>query len=104
MNPGSCPQGSIYIYNASSNYCGSTNLPTVTGSTIQLDQILAIVIATLAAVSVLFIVIGGLRMVLSEGNPEKVSTARSTIKFAVIGLVVAISAEALVSFVLNYIK
>jgi hypothetical protein len=47
------------------------------------------------------IVIAGFRFIAGEGNPQEVSKARSTILYAVIGLIVAISAEIIVSFTLG---
>ena len=84
--------------NYGSNGCG---LPQAGASTSQLHDILQIVFAVLGALAVLFIVIGGLRMVTSQGNPQETGKARATIIYAVVGLVVALLAEALVSFVLG---
>lgn len=67
----------------------------------QLQEILAIAFAILAALSVLFIVLGGFRMVTAQGDSQQVSKARSTIIYAVVGLVVALLAEAFVAFVLD---
>jgi hypothetical protein len=51
--------------------------------------------------SVVTIIISGLRMVLSEGKPENISSARSAIIFAVVGVIIAISAQLIVVFVLD---
>lgn len=67
----------------------------------QLEDILRIVFAVLAALAVLFIVMGALRMVTSQGNPQEASKARSTIIFALVGLLVALLAEAIVAFILG---
>lgn len=67
----------------------------------QLQDILKIAFAILAALAVLFIVLGALRMVTSQGNPQEASKARSTIIFALVGLLVALLAEAIVAFVLG---
>ena len=67
----------------------------------QVQDILKIAFAILAALAVLFIVIGALRMVTSQGNPQEASKARSTIIFALVGLLVALLAEAIVAFVLG---
>jgi hypothetical protein len=85
---------------AGGNLC-DTGLPQVGAGTPELASILAIVFGIAGAIAVLVIVIGALRMVYSSGNPEGVSKARSTIIYAVVGLVIAISAEALVAFVLG---
>ena len=60
---------------------------------------ISIIIGTIAAVAVLFIVIGGLRYILAQGDPQGVSKAKGTIVYALIGLVVAIIAQFIVSFV-----
>jgi len=78
--------------------CG---LPTVNAGGNQVNDILRIAFAILAALAVLFIVIAGFRMVTSQGNPQEVSKAKSTIVYALVGLVVALLAEAIVAFILD---
>ncbi len=53
------------------------------------------------AVSVIMIIIGGLRYILSSGDPANTASARNTILYAIIGLVIAIAAQAIVLFVLR---
>jgi hypothetical protein len=53
----------------------------------------------LGAVSVFVIIIGGVSYVVSMGDAKKIETAKNTIMYAVIGLVVAILASAIVNFV-----
>jgi type IV secretory pathway VirB2 component (pilin) len=52
-----------------------------------------------AAISVLIIVIAGVQLIISSGEPGKVSKARTAIVYAVVGLVVALSAVTITSFV-----
>ncbi len=54
-----------------------------------------------AVLAVILIIIAGLMFIFSQGNSESVGRARSTVLYAVIGLVVAISGQAVVSFVLG---
>jgi len=79
----------------------STGLPIVGASSVQLQQILQIVLGIFGAVSVLIIVIAGLKFVTSAGNPQSASKARNTILYAIVGLAVILAAEAIVSFVLG---
>lgn len=51
------------------------------------------------AVSVIMLIIGGLRYVLSSGEASAVKGAKDTILYAIVGIVVAILAFAIVSFV-----
>jgi type IV secretory pathway VirB2 component (pilin) len=67
----------------------------------DLQNVLSIVFGVAAAIAVLMIVIAGFRFIVGEGNPEETSKAKSTILYAIIGLFVSLSAEAIVAFVLK---
>ncbi len=79
----------------------TNGLPQASANNGTLQAILQIVFGIAAALAVLMIVIAGFRFIAGEGNPQEVSKARSTILYAVIGLIVAISAEIIVSFTLG---
>lgn len=51
------------------------------------------------AISVIMIIVGALRYVISQGDSKAVQTAKDTILYAVIGVVVSILAFGIVSFV-----
>jgi hypothetical protein len=53
------------------------------------------------AIAVLMIVTGGLRYVLSQGDPGATQNAKNTILYAVVGLVIAIAAELILRLVLT---
>lgn len=61
------------------------------------DMLLFIV----GALSVVMIIIGGLRYVTSGGNPASVTAAKNTILYAIVGLVVSFLAYAAINFVLS---
>jgi hypothetical protein len=65
---------------------------------------LQLVLGIIAGLAVLFVVIGGLRFVLSEGDPQSTTKARNTMIYAVVGLVVSVMAEIIVTFVLGRVK
>ena len=69
----------------------------------RVTDIISIVLMIGAAVAVLVIVIAGLSYVLSNGDPQRTAKAKDTILYAVIGLVVAVTAQLIVSFVLKEI-
>lgn len=52
------------------------------------------------AISVIMVVVGGLRYVVSGGNATNISTAKNTILYAIIGLVISILAYAIINFVI----
>lgn len=55
----------------------------------------------LGAIAVIMIVIGGIRYTLSNGDASSIKSAKDTILYAVIGLVVALLAYAIVNFVVD---
>lgn len=84
--------------------CSDNGLPRPGGGDVgtnQLQDILRIAFAILGAIAVLFIVMAALRFVTAQGNPQEVSKAKSTIIYALVGLLVALLAEAIVAFVLG---
>jgi Type IV secretion system pilin len=54
----------------------------------------------IGAISVLMVLIGGLRYIISEGDQNSVTAAKNTILYAIVGLVVAMLSYAVVNFVL----
>jgi hypothetical protein len=56
------------------------------------------------AVSVLMLIIGGLRYVLSAGDANATAAAKNTIIYAIVGIVVAFMAFAAVSFVVTQLE
>ena len=55
----------------------------------------------IGAVSVIMLIVGGLRYVLSNGDSSAVTSAKNTILYAVIGIIVALLAYAIVNFVVG---
>ena len=67
----------------------------------QLTVITNTLLLGIGFVSVVMLIIGGFRYVLSNGNEKSVTGAKDTILYAIIGLVVALLAFAIVNFVLG---
>jgi len=68
-----------------------------------LKNIMTVVFAVAGAVSLLIITISGLRLSLSQGNPEGLAKTRSTIIYALLGLLICISGTIIVRFVMRNI-
>lgn len=68
------------------------------GIVTRITQIVTVVVGVAA---VIMIIVGSLKYVLSSGDPTRMESAKNTVLFAVIGLVIAISAQAIVLFVLR---
>ncbi|MGH7238042.1 MAG: Mbov_0395 family pilin-like conjugal transfer protein [Candidatus Saccharimonadales bacterium] len=75
--------------------------PKVNADSTSLTNLMNLLFAAVGGLSVLFIVIGGFRYILSAGDPQDAAQAKNTIIYAVIGLIIAISAYAIVNFVLG---
>ena len=85
------------------DYINVSPLPHVGAGGSQISSILGVVFGIVGGLSLLFIIIGGFRYVISAGDPQSIAQAKNTILYAVIGMAVAIGAEAIVSFVLGKI-
>ena len=67
-----------------------------TNDTIQ--NALDIVFTISASLAVLMTVIGGFRYIIARGDPSATASARNTILYALVGLVVVIAAYSIVTF------
>ncbi len=76
-------------------------LPKASGSTSVIQTAITIVLGIIGAIAVMFIVIGGMRYIMSQGDPQAVGKAKGTIIYALVGLLFAILAQAIVGFVIG---
>lgn len=77
---------------------------TTDGSTSEVNDLIALVInifsIVVGVVAVIMIIIGGLKYITSSGDSNNVTSAKNTILYAIIGLVVVALAQFIVKFVL----
>lgn len=69
------------------------------GSAVQ--PVINIVIFLVGVVAVVMVILGGIRYSTSQGDAGKVKSAKDTIMYGIIGLVIAMLAFAIVNFVLQ---
>ena len=88
-----------------SPYCQDTNNPTnkIYGSGGIIVTVSYIISGIAGVAAIIMIVIGGIRFMVSGGDPSSVASARNSIIFAVVGLLVIAAAEAIFVFVINNI-
>jgi hypothetical protein len=79
------------------------DLPKLDGSQDTIAVVLSIVFAIIGAAALLIITISGFRYITSAGDPQKASQAKSSIVYALVGLIIAISAQAIVAFIVRRI-
>jgi hypothetical protein len=103
IQSGLCAGANLQISdNPSSNSCN--NGP---NGVDQVNRILRKIVNFLSAlvgvVAVIMIIIGGFRYITSGGNDTSVTSAKNTILYAIIGLIIVALAQVLVRFVLDKI-
>lgn len=76
-------------------------LPEVSANQNQLQNILAVVFGIAAALAVLTIIISAINFASAGSDREKISRSKNAIIFALIGLIIAVSAEIIVLTVLD---
>lgn len=79
----------------------STTEDPITGQNGILTKVVEILGWVVGVAAVIMIIVNGLRMVLSNGNSDTVASAKNGIIFALVGIAVAILAQAIVIFVLR---
>lgn len=98
------PVGAIDLF----DNCTGTNKDTAVCKSAGTDDatntaqdIVNVLLLLIGAVSVIMIVIGGFKYVTSNGDQNQLTSAKNTVLYAVVGLVVAIMASAIVNFVVT---
>lgn len=66
-----------------------------------IKDIINVVIGIVGVIAVVMMIIGGISFITSQGDTNKVTKARNTILYGVVGLIVALLAFAIVNFVLG---
>lgn len=80
---------------------GSTNSAATTGLMPMIKNIIDIVLGVVGIIAVVMMIMGGISFITSQGDAGKVTKARNTILYGVVGLIVALLAFAIVNFVLG---
>lgn len=94
------------IWNAAA--CGSNpdaEVCKTQGSDANMNNIIKTITSTLlfllGAVAVIMIIFSGFKYVTSSGDQTRIASAKNTLMYSVVGLVVAVAAYAIVDFVLS---
>lgn len=88
----------------SAEQCGTVNkndLDYQSGAS-RIWTLVSMALGILGGIAVIMIVIGGIKFATSQGDSGAIASAKKTILFSVIGLVVAILSSAIVLLVQNY--
>ncbi len=71
------------------------------GDTGVFRQVTNTILYIVGIIAVVMLIIGGIKYVVSGGDSKKVTDAKNTVLYAIIGLVIAVLAFAIVNFVIN---
>ena len=96
-----CPTGS---QRPSATSLAECNLPQeAAGDSLmtRVTKVINLVLGAIGLVAVVVIIIGGISFITSQGDSSKVTKARNTILYGIVGLVIALLAYAIVNFVLK---
>ena len=83
------------------NGCDNTGEGSANDLTNTIVGIINGIVGVLAIVAVIFVVVGGVNYMTSQGDPGKTKKAKDTILYATIGLIIAVLAFAIVNFVIT---
>lgn len=81
---------------------GQSNL--FSGTDSIFNTVVNVLLFIIGAISVIMLIIGGIRYTISAGDSGNVTAAKNTIMYAIIGLIVAFLAFAIVNWVLGAIS
>jgi hypothetical protein len=95
---GDACQGVNQLSGSNSSSCSAGNGASVTDIMRTVINILSVIVGFIAVV---MIIVGGLRFITAGGDSNAVAGARSTILYAVVGLIIVAIAQVLVHFVLR---
>lgn len=64
-------------------------------------DVIGVISIVVGVAAVIMIMVGGFKYIISQGDSNSINSAKNTILYAVIGLVVALFAQIIVRFVIN---
>lgn len=75
----------------------------ITGSNGVLSKATTVVAFVAGAAAVIFIVFAGIKYITAQGDPSQISSAKQSLIYAAVGLVVVVLARQIITFVLSKI-
>jgi hypothetical protein len=94
----------MYHFLLSSIPAADVKIPKVAANDAQLQNILSSAFLVIGAITILFIIIGGIRYIVAAGDPGSITRAKDTILYAIIGLVLTTIAFAITQLVIYVVN
>ena len=101
VTDGTCDETDISFSEGADCAKGNDQATSLFGTGGIFEKITNVLLFLIGAISVIMLIIGGIRYVVSGGDQAQVTGAKNTILYAIIGIVVAFLAYAAVRFVTN---
>lgn len=97
------PAGAINVYKACNGANASEPVCAATSDTVNdpVQDVISTLLLAVGIIAVIMIIIGGIRYTLSNGDASRIKSAKDTVLYSVIGLIVAMLAYAIVNFVIG---
>ena len=92
-----CSNSQVTSSSSAQNICGSQN----DNATNIIKVVVEVLLYIVGVISVIMLIVGGIRYTTSAGNSSQITAAKNTIMYALIGLVVSAVAIGIVQFVLT---
>ena len=96
-----CETGTYNIITGSACGSGTGQNGTLFGEGGLFTIIVNVALFIIGSISVLMLIYGGIRYTISGGDEKAITSAKNTILYAVVGIVVAVLAYAIVNFVIS---
>lgn len=85
-------------------YTAPDTIPKAELNSTQLASIISGVLGMAGVIAVIFVIIGGIKYVISQGEPAQLQKAKETIIYALVGLAFVMFAFVIVRFVVEAFK
>jgi len=92
------------ITNAADCAKGSGAASSLFGTGGLINTISNVVFGLVGTIAVLYLILGGISYITSQGDQKKIEGAKNTILYAIVGIVIVIASYAIASFVINTFK
>lgn len=101
INNGLCTGSNLQFTDNPTDQCAAAGTDATTKINNIVHTIVNLLSAVVGIVAVIMIIVGGFRYITSGGNDTSVTSAKNTILYAIIGLVVVALAQLIVRFTLS---
>lgn len=94
--------GAVNVFGGCSGSSSTVCKDTSNSGNAMIKNVVNLLLYALGVIAVIMIVIGGIRYATSDGDSAKLKSARDTILYSVVGLVIGLLAYTIVNFVIDW--